>query len=125
MSELQSTYGRRALLVAAAATGAANLMPKPLQAAAGDIRPFHVHFPDEALADLRRRITDTKWPTRELVADASQGVQLATMQKLAQYWQTTHDWRKVEDRLNALPMFLTVSLYALSAMMPITAAPTP
>ncbi len=62
---------------------------------------------DEALADLRRRIAATNWPEHELVPDRSQGVQLATMQKLARYWETEHDWRKVEARLNALPQFVT------------------
>jgi len=71
------------------------------------IRPFQFHAPDEALADLRRRIGATKWPSSETVADASQGVQLATMRQLAQYWQTDYDWRKVEARLNALPQFVT------------------
>ena len=71
------------------------------------IRPFQFHASDEALADLRRRIAATNWPERELVPDASQGVQLATMRKLARYWETEHDWRKVEARLNALPQFMT------------------
>ena len=71
------------------------------------IRPFQFHASDEALADLRRRIAATNWPERELVTDASQGVQLATMRKLARYWETEHDWRKVEARLNALPQFMT------------------
>ncbi|WP_242342888.1 epoxide hydrolase family protein [Anaeromyxobacter terrae] len=71
------------------------------------IRPFKFHASDEALADLHRRIVATKWPSRELVADASQGVQLATMRELAQYWQTKYDWRKFEARLNALPQFVT------------------
>ena len=71
------------------------------------IRPFQFHASDEALADLRRRIAATNWPERELVLDASQGVQLATMRKLARYWETEHDWRKVEARLNALPQFMT------------------
>ncbi len=71
------------------------------------IRPFHVHFPDETLADMKRRIAATRWPDREIVADGSQGVQLATIQKLAQYWATQYDWRKVEARLNALPQFVT------------------
>src|SRR6195952_1826323 len=71
------------------------------------IRPFHVHFPDEALADLKRRIAATRWPERETVADQSQGVQLATVQKLARYWETEYDWRKCEARLNALPQFIT------------------
>jgi pimeloyl-ACP methyl ester carboxylesterase len=71
------------------------------------IRPFQFHAPDDALTDLRRRIAATKWPTPELVADASQGVQLATMRELANYWQTDYDWRKVEARINALPQFVT------------------
>jgi pimeloyl-ACP methyl ester carboxylesterase len=71
------------------------------------IRPFHVSFPDIEIAELRRRIKATRWPEREPVSDASQGVQLATAQKLARYWSTEYDWRKVEARLNALPQFLT------------------
>ncbi|WP_371827465.1 epoxide hydrolase family protein [Cupriavidus sp. KK10] len=71
------------------------------------VRPFRVSFPQEALVDLRRRIAATRWPTRETVTDASQGVGLATMQLLARYWATQHDWRKVEARLNALPQFMT------------------
>ena len=79
------------------------------EAATGDqaIRPFRVHFPDEALADLRRRIAATRWPDKETVTDQSQGVQLATMQKLARYWATDYDWRKCEAKLNALPQFVT------------------
>ncbi len=71
------------------------------------IRPFQFHASDEALADLRQRILATKWPERETVADASQGVQLATMQKLARYWSTEYDWRQCEAKLNALPSFVT------------------
>ena len=71
------------------------------------VRPFHVNIPDEALADLRRRIAATRWPDKETVADASQGVQLATMQKLARYWATDYDWRNCEAKLNALPQFVT------------------
>ena len=71
------------------------------------IRPFEFHAPDEDLADLKRRIEATRWPDRETVSDASQGVQLATMRKLADYWATQYDWRKVEARLNALPNFIT------------------
>ncbi|MGE7138297.1 epoxide hydrolase family protein [Luteibacter sp. NPDC031894] len=72
------------------------------------IRPFpKVHVSDDALADLRRRIAATKWPDQETVKDTSQGVQLATMRKLADYWQSNYDWRKVEARLNALPQFVT------------------
>jgi pimeloyl-ACP methyl ester carboxylesterase len=71
------------------------------------IRPFHVSFAETELADLRRRINATKWPERETVTDQSQGVQLATMQKLARYWATGYDWRKCEARLNAMPQFVT------------------
>jgi len=71
------------------------------------IRPFHIHFSDEALADLRTRIANTRWPDRETVTDASEGVQLATMEKLAQYWAKDYDWRKCEAKLNALPQFVT------------------
>ena len=71
------------------------------------IRPFHVSFPDGALADLKRRVAATRWPERETVADQSQGVQLATVEKLARYWATDYDWRKCEARLNALPQFVT------------------
>ena len=71
------------------------------------IRPFHVNVPEAELTDLRSRINSTKWPERELVADATQGVQLVTVQALARYWETEYDWRKVEARLNALPQFIT------------------
>src|SRR4029077_1276874 len=71
------------------------------------IRPFHLSFPGEALADFKRRIEATRWPDREIVADPSQGVQLATVQKLARYWATDYDWRKCEAKLNALPQFIT------------------
>jgi pimeloyl-ACP methyl ester carboxylesterase len=72
-----------------------------------DIRPFEFHATDEALADLKRRILATNWPDRETVPDDSQGVQLATMEKLADYWANDYDWRKCEARINALPNFLT------------------
>jgi pimeloyl-ACP methyl ester carboxylesterase len=72
------------------------------------VRPFpHVNVPESELDDLRRRIKAMRWPTKELVADQSQGVQLATMQALASYWATDYDWRKVEARLNATPQFIT------------------
>jgi pimeloyl-ACP methyl ester carboxylesterase len=71
------------------------------------IRPFHVEIPDEALEDLRRRIAATQWPEKETVADESQGVPLTTMQKLARYWGTEYDWRKCEEKLDALPQFIT------------------
>ncbi len=72
-----------------------------------EIRPFHVHFSDEALADLRRRVGAAKWPSKELVTDATQGVQLATMKALAHYWMTDYNWRKCEAKLNAVPQFIT------------------
>jgi hypothetical protein len=71
------------------------------------IRPFRVNVPEAELTEMRRRINATKWPERETVADASQGVQLATIQKLARYWATEYDWRKCEAKLNALPNFMT------------------
>jgi pimeloyl-ACP methyl ester carboxylesterase len=74
---------------------------------ATEIRTFHLEIPDEQLDDLRRRIAATRWPTKELVRDREQGVQLATMQELARYWTTDYDWRKAEERLNALPQFTT------------------
>src|SRR3984957_19628831 len=84
--------------------------PTPVtQAAATDtaVRPFRVAVPGEAIADLQRRIAATRWPTRELVADRSQGVQLATIQELTRYWTTDYDWRACEAELNALPQFKT------------------
>src|SRR5271170_3526166 len=118
MSTLSSSPTRRSLLVTTAAAGAFGLISS---AAAGAldgeqqataardnaIRPFRIDFPEHQLIDLRRRIKATKWPRRETVTDASQGVQLATMRELARYWETDYDWRKVEARLNALPQFTT------------------
>jgi pimeloyl-ACP methyl ester carboxylesterase len=71
------------------------------------IRPFRIHFPDADLKDLRSRILITRWPKKETVADASQGVQLATIHKLAKYWASNYDWRKAEAKLNAFPNFIT------------------
>ncbi|EKS70735.1 MULTISPECIES: epoxide hydrolase [Caballeronia] len=81
-----------------------------VQVKSGDktaIRPLRVHATDAQLADLKRRVQSTRWPERETVADASQGVQLATMQQLARHWSTAYDWRKVEARINAVPNFVT------------------
>ena len=72
-----------------------------------EIRPFRVDMPDEAIADLRRRIAASRWASRELVADRSQGVQLATIHELARYWAADYDWRACEARLNVLPQFTT------------------
>ena len=74
---------------------------------ATEIRPFRAEFPEEEVAELRRRIAATRWPSTELVDDRAQGVQLATVRALADYWQTEYDWRKAEARLNALPQFTT------------------
>ena len=71
------------------------------------VRPFSFNVSEAELTELRRRINATKWPERETVADASQGVQLATIQNLARYWATDYEWRKVEAKLNALPQFIT------------------
>jgi hypothetical protein len=72
-----------------------------------EIRPFQIDIPEEELAELRRRIEATRLPSKELVEDRSQGVQLATIQALARYWVTDYDWRKAEAKLNALPQFTT------------------
>ena len=98
------------LRVATAQTSTAT-SPTPANAAAASddksIRPFHFTASEEALADMRKRIAATRWPDKEIVTDASQGVQFATMQKLARYWATDYDWRKCEAKLNALPQFIT------------------
>jgi len=77
------------------------------QTTATAVRPFRVDLPEEAIAELRRRIAATRWPSRELVTDRSQGVQLATIQELARYWANDYDLRRGEARLNALPQFVT------------------
>ena len=81
-------------------------MTSTVETATG-IRPFHVDVPQEELDDLRRRIAATRWPSKELVADRSQGVQLEALQALVRYWETDYDWRKAEAKLNALPQFTT------------------
>jgi pimeloyl-ACP methyl ester carboxylesterase len=106
---------RRGLLATTAAAGAVGSILRAIPScaqtvvAAGDstIHPFHINVPEDALVDLRRRIAATRWPEGETVTDASQGVQLATIQKVALYWQTEYDWRKIETKLNALPQFVT------------------
>jgi pimeloyl-ACP methyl ester carboxylesterase len=75
--------------------------------ARSEVRPFRIEIPEEALVEMRRRIAATNWPEKETVADASQGVPLAMIQKLARYWATDYDWRSCEEKLNALPQFLT------------------
>ena len=106
---LTTSLTRRDFLATAAAASAVGLLPGQL-AAAGDgntIRPFHISIPEEQLVDLRRRIAATRWPDQETVNDGSQGPQLAKFQEMIRYWGTDYDWRKVEARLNALPMFMT------------------
>lgn len=90
-----------------AAVGTASLLPSVAAAAGDAIRPFKVSFPQEEIDELSRRVAATRWPDQENVADDTQGVQLATMQKLAKYWATDYDWRKMETRLHALPQFIT------------------
>ena len=87
-------------------TNATN-MTSPTISNGANIRPFRVNVPEAELTELRRRITATRWPERETVADFSQGIQLAFIQALAQYWATDYDWRKVEAKLKALPQFIT------------------
>jgi pimeloyl-ACP methyl ester carboxylesterase len=104
---------RRRLLSTAAASfavaSASSLLPSQLIAApAGDaIRPFRIDIPEARLGDLRQRIAATQWPDRETVDDGSQGPQLTKFQEIVRHWGTGYDWRKVEARLNALPMFIT------------------
>jgi pimeloyl-ACP methyl ester carboxylesterase len=96
--------GRRSAGVASKIAGERAAFTEAESAAA---RPFTFHAPDEALADLRRRIQATRWPEKETVNDDTQGVQLATMKALAQHWAGDYDWRKCEAKLNALPQFIT------------------
>jgi pimeloyl-ACP methyl ester carboxylesterase len=107
MSETSPT--RRDVLATTTAAGALLLSQEVVEAADSNsaIRPFRVNVPEEKLVDLRRRITAIQWPEKETVDDTSQGVQLKTMQQLARYWATEHNWRKVEAKLNALPQFIT------------------
>src|SRR5437870_842056 len=91
------------------APAGATPLPAKMSAAAEDnaVRPFRIDVPEAELVDLRKRIAATRWPEKETVADASQGVQLATIQALARYWATEYDWRKIEAKMNALPQFIT------------------
>src|SRR5262245_50341478 len=75
--------------------------------AKSDLRPFRIEVPQGDLDELRRRVDATRWPTRELVSDRSQGVQSAAIQSLARYWTTEYDWRRCEARLNSWPQFKT------------------
>jgi pimeloyl-ACP methyl ester carboxylesterase len=118
--DTDSRLSRRQLIAASATAGTLCLMTQaglaepagaavaPVPLASGDsIRPFRAHFPDADLSDLHRRVLATRWPSKEVVADDSQGVQLATIQALANHWGTKYDWRRCEARINAFPNFLT------------------
>src|SRR6202142_3320515 len=109
MSALSLSPNRRNFLAFSAAAGAAGVLSSKLQAETEDgaIRPFRIDVPEEELVNLRQRIAATKWPDRETVSDATQGVQLATMRELARYWATDYDWRRGEARVNGLPQFIT------------------
>ncbi len=103
-NSLSST--RRELLAGAAAAGVATMLAGSSKAAESNVgSPFSVSYPQDQLDDLRRRVAATRWPDKETVADDTQGVQLDTVRKLADYWAGDYDWRKVEARLNALPQF--------------------
>lgn len=109
MSTMSPTTTRRELMTATAALGAVSILAGTLPAVAENavVRPFSKSFATTELEDLRRRVAATRWPDKETVSDDTQGVQLATIQKLAKHWATHYDWRRIEDRLNALPQFVT------------------
>ncbi|PDS79845.1 epoxide hydrolase family protein [Rhizobium sp. L18] len=110
MSSTEHLVTRRTILASAAVAGALSVVPHQVAFATeggGGIRRFSFKASEEQLGDLRRRIEATRFPEPELVADSSQGVQSATIQKLAKYWATTYDWRKIEAKLNELPQFIT------------------
>jgi len=103
---LPASSGKQAYEAIDVLTDAASSQAQEATGSAG-IRPFRFRARQAALTDLKRRVAETKWPSRELVADATQGVQLATMRSLADYWHTKYDWRKFESRLNGIPQFVT------------------
>ncbi len=105
--ETRTTLNRTNNMTALDTVGAPRTTPASTQNDDKSIRPFRFHASDEALADLRRRVKATKWPSKETVSDRSQGVQLETVQNLARYWATDYDWRKVEAKLDRYPQFMT------------------
>lgn len=111
MSSEFASSGRWHILTASVLVGATSILIPPVVHAAtpsAEVRPFpKTHVSDADLADLHRRIAATRWPSKETVSDATQGVQLGTMRKLADYWKSDYDWRKLEAKLNALPQFVT------------------
>jgi hypothetical protein len=106
---LSSTFedGAGLATIAATAFGVASATPAAAENDVAAIRPFRVNVPKADLDDLRRRLAATRWPTKELVEDRAQGVQLATLKELVRYWSTDYDWRKAEAKLNAFPQFVT------------------
>ncbi|MBX5166347.1 alpha/beta fold hydrolase [Rhizobium sp. NZLR3b] len=111
MTSLPPDINRRNFLAAAAIAGTATML-KPAMSfasagAAHEIRPFKVSVPDSALQELKQRLASARWPAKETVGDDSQGVQLDRFRALVNYWQDGYDWRKVEEKLNAIPMFIT------------------
>ena len=106
---MSSSPDRRSFLASSAAMGISGLAATKAEATTDPaaIRPFQVNFSEADLVDLRRRVKATRWPDKETITDPSQGVQLATVKKLSQYWSTEYDWRKCEARLKALPHFIT------------------
>jgi len=117
MYAIAQSPAKRIVLAALVAAGAFALVlvavaktrpAAPSREGDSSIRPLRINVPKEALVDLHRRIAATKWPEQERVTDATQGIQLDTIQKLAHYWATDYDRREVEARLNALPQFVTM-----------------
>jgi len=105
LANAQLNMNRSGIMATTSATTPASAAPSRLPGE--EIRPFKVNIPSDAIDDLRRRLRATRWADKEVVADASQGVQLATLKEMVRYWGTTYDWRKAQARLNALPQFVT------------------
>jgi pimeloyl-ACP methyl ester carboxylesterase len=103
----RSEHGTALAALAATVVGVSSAPVAAAEDTGTAIRPFRVNVPEADLADLRRRLAATRWPTRELVKDRAQGVQLATVKELVRYWSTDYDWRKAETKLNAFPQFVT------------------
>jgi pimeloyl-ACP methyl ester carboxylesterase len=107
-TQARPTLSRKPIMTQLNTVNVPAAAPASREAAGEDaIRPFRAHVPDADVADLRRRLQATRWPTKELVEDRSQGVQLATLKALVRYWATDYDWRKAEAKLNAFPQFVT------------------
>ncbi|QFY62545.1 epoxide hydrolase 1 (plasmid) [Rhizobium grahamii] len=111
MTSFSLNINRRNFMATAAIAGAATVLKPAMSfataAASDEIRPFKVNVPDSAIQDLKQRIANTRWPAKENVSDDSQGLQLERLRNLVDYWGTDYDWRKIEAKLNSLPMFIT------------------